>query len=1447
MPLSPTFPLVVFLVAILCWTWTITDYFPDRHVSPKAPILQTNANARHEEARRKCDALYSRPGPSSLFAKREVSDRFENDANSSWLITNATLVVGRGNDTHWVQGDVYLDRGIIKAVGRNVRVAQTVNLTVINANRRWVTAGLVDINTLFGVQSAPFLAGAFDAMSNKEPTTPWLQTVDGLDTYDEAFNLAMAGGVTSALIQSGGKNTLGSQAFVFKPRKTRERSPSSMLVEPQFYSEVGDAAAHWRHLVQKCGDPPASYGTRPDAIWSLREAVKAGLWTEALGAFPDDFRLEILVDVLRGKVKVSAECQKIVDIDALVRLTNEFKFHVSSLQHASEAWLAPGLLNRTFGGAPTVSLFATNHRYDYPSYRGSQFAPRVLSDAGLPVALKSGHPTINSRYLVQEAQLAHYYGLPPHLALAAITSVPAAAIGMDHRLGSLTEGADADVVLWDINPLQIGAAPMRVWVDGQLQIPLAAKNGNPVENVPVKAAEGRWARIPTVPDWDKERQEAMDWEGTPPMKARVTGKVVFRDVRELRVRGLGYRDAHGRTVVMDGGRIVCAGNDCIRGEQERNAIEIDLRGGVIVPGMLTFGSRLGVEEISSEPSSGTGIGLNALVGRVPQIMHDAGATTFAVDALMFGTRHALLAYHAGVTSGLATTGDGLATVSCTFSTGALHAMERGAIKQSSNALHISVQRSDGHITGKLAVHNKIATIRRLLMGWENSETDTGSWFKKAAEGIVPIVIDVDGADIMASLLILKDQIENAKGSRMRMVFSGAAEAHLLAQEIGNAHVGVILDVKPNIGVWDVRRALHGPPITNDTTLVSLRQAGVKVGLRWTEAQATMNTRFDAMFAANGEIGEEEAYSLVSTNLHELLGVTAEEEDFVAYAGGGVFDLASKAVAVGAAPLLIPLPRDAASEMTRQLSSQPENLVQWVAKVRDYNPTYLKKATREMERSSRGVREDAKMALRAAGVTLRDESEGGGAGRAVLLPELVVDMNNGVTAVVFCVLDGMLSVLNRKSFHEDMITVQSRLPTKDEFRRVRNLILDEQTPKITDDHIAQCALKFAECPHLEQVVLNGVPSVTDRSIVLLTDNAINLQGLDLSGCNLITDLSVFELTAKSLPLQCIQLNGVVGLTDASVSALCKSCSRLSVLELCDLPLLSALSVRDIFTHSRKLRTLSLARCPLLTDKAFPSTSASRAATPVTLQFDKPLPPRPSSLLDELPPLILRHTADNLRIVDLSFLAQLTDNAIDGLVGQLSDRTLESICKLGDHLDVLLLAHCSEITDNGIVKLARACTKLRCIDVGFCRNLTDMSVFCLAELRYIRRLSLVRIHRMTDIAIFAIAEHALDLERLNLSYCDKLSLDAVHLLLKRLVRLQNFSATGIPAFRRTGVQRFVDPAPLDYDAEQAASYHVFTGDNVGALRRFLTKEETRRRECEAKNIPFTERSDDGTQLY
>jgi F-box and leucine-rich repeat protein GRR1 len=158
---------------------------------------------------------------------------------------------------------------------------------------------------------------------------------------------------------------------------------------------------------------------------------------------------------------------------------------------------------------------------------------------------------------------------------------------------------------------------------------------------------------------------------------------------------------------------------------------------------------------------------------------------------------------------------------------------------------------------------------------------------------------------------------------------------------------------------------------------------------------------------------------------------------------------------------------------------------------------------------------------------------------------------------------------------------------------------------------------------------------------------------------------------------------------------------------------------------------------------------------------------------------------------------------------------------------------------------------------------MAVFELAGLANLQRLSLVRVQKLTDNAVFFLAEHAAKLERLHLSYCDHLSLFAIQHLLRKLVKLQHLTATGIPAFKRKGIKRFSDSPPSvspiincgvmslivaqTYDPDQRAAFRVFSGNNVPALRQFLDKEQLRRRESEKKNLKFVPRADDKLDLY
>ena len=149
----------------------------------------------------------------------------------------------------------------------------------------------------------------------------------------------------------------------------------------------------------------------------------------------------------------------------------------------------------------------------------------------------------------------------------------------------------------------------------------------------------------------------------------------------------------------------------------------------------------------------------------------------------------------------------------------------------------------------------------------------------------------------------------------------------------------------------------------------------------------------------------------------------------------------------------------------------------------------------------------------------------------------------------------------------MARVVGRLPTSQEERHLRHLILQPSAPDglVVDDN--QLADVLSRCAQLESVTLSGAPLTSDRSLVGLARNAPRLYGLDLTNCSRITDSGVLELVSQSPPLQWLTLAGVVQLTDSSISAIAKTFTRLVELDLSDLPLLTPFGAREIWTHLR----------------------------------------------------------------------------------------------------------------------------------------------------------------------------------------------------------------------------------------------------------------------------------------
>jgi len=326
---------------------------------------------------------------------------------------------------------------------------------------------------------------------------------------------------------------------------------------------------------------------------------------------------------------------------------------------------------------------------------------------------------------------------------------------------------------------------------------------------------------------------------------------------------------------------------------------VDLQGGAISPGLLTYGSPLGLQEIEAEPSTGDGVVFDPLTGRVPELVE---GDIRAVDALQFAGRDTLLAYRAGVTKAVvAPVHHGLfGGLGTSFSTGAEHKLADGAVIQEVTALHVSV----GHFASRPSISTQIAVLRSLLLALP--EDSVSKPFRDAATGLIPVVVEAHSADVIATLILLKRDVEEKMGATIQMTIAGATEAHILVKEIAEANIGVIFrPSRPFPTTWEQRRVLPGPPLSKETEIALFLAHNVTVGIGIEEAWSARNTRFDVGWVAleaGGRVSKLQALALASTNLDKLLGggdVTRASgaSDLVATQGGDLLSFESKVVGV----------------------------------------------------------------------------------------------------------------------------------------------------------------------------------------------------------------------------------------------------------------------------------------------------------------------------------------------------------------------------------------------------------------------------------------------------------------------------------------------------------------------------------------------------------------------
>jgi imidazolonepropionase-like amidohydrolase len=180
-----------------------------------------------------------------------------------------------------------------------------------------------------------------------------------------------------------------------------------------------------------------------------------------------DLNLEMLGDLLRGRVKGLVYANRATDIISAIRLSKEFDFKLV-IEGAAEAYR---IVDEIKSSGAEVIVHPTMARYGGDMQNVTMENAAILTKAGIPVSIESGFEAYvpKTRVILYEAAAAvGRGGLPYDDALKAITLNPAKLLGLENRIGSIETGKDADVVLYDGDPFEYITRVCTVIIDGQV-------------------------------------------------------------------------------------------------------------------------------------------------------------------------------------------------------------------------------------------------------------------------------------------------------------------------------------------------------------------------------------------------------------------------------------------------------------------------------------------------------------------------------------------------------------------------------------------------------------------------------------------------------------------------------------------------------------------------------------------------------------------------------------------------------------------------------------------------------------------------------------------------------------------------------------------------------------------------------------------------------------------
>ena len=382
------------------------------------------------------------------------------------LIKNATVWTSE-KDWKLENTDVLIKNGKIVAVGKNLFDGlMAAGTKVIDGTGKHVTAGIIDEHSHIAVTS--YNEGG-------QSVTSEVRIGDNLNPDDMNIYRQLSGGVTSSHILHGSANTIGGQTQLIKLRwgandqdlKFAGSDPFIKFALGENVKRSGSTQGNTRFPDTRMGVDQVmmdAFQRASDyqASWKAADENNKKKGTAPI-AVRRDLELDALVEIMNRKRFITCHSYVQSEINAMMKVGDKFGFTVNTFTHILEGYK---VADKMKAHGANVSTFSDWWNYKMEVVDAIPYNAYIMQKVGLNVAINSDDPEMARRLNQEAAKSVKYGGMSEEDAWKMVTINPAKMMHVDNKTGSIKVGKDADLVVWNDNPLSIYAKAEKTIVDG---------------------------------------------------------------------------------------------------------------------------------------------------------------------------------------------------------------------------------------------------------------------------------------------------------------------------------------------------------------------------------------------------------------------------------------------------------------------------------------------------------------------------------------------------------------------------------------------------------------------------------------------------------------------------------------------------------------------------------------------------------------------------------------------------------------------------------------------------------------------------------------------------------------------------------------------------------------------------------------------------------------------